>query len=148
MIIIFFISFTCARKLTLPPPSTVTVDCARWTIFHEKRSNICIKQFIKQHNFLYQLTPHISIRYNSRGLFRMCGSRNIDHFLKHEKWNVLHLECDQLKILQKLQSPFYSVPSIFAVLRNLVWEIWFKKSGSRNLVQEKWLTRKKGGFIP
>ena len=27
-------------------------------------------------------------------------------------------------------------------------EIWFEKSGSRNLVREKWLTRKKGGFIP
>ena len=42
-------------------------------------------------------------------------------------------------------------------LRNLVREIWFKKSGSRKmvfqtwiffLVREKWLTRKKGGFIP
>ena len=35
--------------------------------------------------------------------------------------------------------------------RNLVREIWFKKSGSANsdffLVQEKWLTRKTGGFI-
>jgi len=30
----------------------------------------------------------------------------------------------------------------------VVREIWFEKSGSRNLVQEKWLTRKKGGFIP
>jgi len=27
-------------------------------------------------------------------------------------------------------------------------EKWFEKSGSRNLVGEKWLTRKKGGFIP
>ena len=26
-------------------------------------------------------------------------------------------------------------------------EKWFDKNGSRNLVQEKWLTRKKGGFI-
>ena len=32
--------------------------------------------------------------------------------------------------------------------RKVVWEIWFEKSGSRNLVREKWLTRKKGGFIP
>ena len=30
----------------------------------------------------------------------------------------------------------------------MVREIWFEKSGSRNLVREKWLTRKKGGFIP
>ena len=44
--------------------------------------------------------------------------------------------------MQKTDSPFYSAPSIFAVFRNL-----FEKSGSRNLVQEKWLTRKKGGFI-
>ena len=29
-------------------------------------------------------------------------------------------------------SPFYSAPSIFAVFRNLVREIWFKKSGSAN----------------
>ena len=28
------------------------------------------------------------------------------------------------------------LPSIFAVLRNLVREIWFEKSGSRNLVRE------------
>ena len=65
-----------------------------------------------------------------------------------------------------LQQPFinslsfsnslYSAPSIFAVFRNLVREIWFEKSGSRIvvlktriffLVREKWLTRKKGGFI-
>ena len=26
-------------------------------------------------------------------------------------------------------------------------EIWFGKYGSRNMVQEKWLTRKKDGFI-
>ena len=45
------------------------------------------------------------------------------------------------------ETPFYSAPSIFAVLRNLVREIWLEKSGSRNLVREKWLTRKKGGFI-
>ena len=36
--------------------------------------------------------------------------------------------------------------------RNLVREIWFKKSGSANsdfffLVRDKWLTRKTGGFI-
>ena len=51
---------------------------------------------------------------------------------------------------------FYSATSIFAVFRNLVWEIWFKKSGLRKvvlqtriffLVREKWLTRKKGVFI-
>ena len=40
-------------------------------------------------------------------------------------------------------SPFYSAPSIFAVFRNLVREIWFEKSGSKNLVRDKWLTRKK-----
>ena len=34
-------------------------------------------------------------------------------------------------------SPFYSVHSIFAVLRNLVWKIWFKKSGSRKVVDQK-----------
>ena len=51
--------------------------------------------------------------------------------------------CDWLRY-----SPFYSATSIFAVFRNLVREIWFEKYGLRNLVQEKWLTRKKGGFIP
>ena len=57
-------------------------------------------------------------------------------------------------------SPFYSAPSIIAVLRNLVEEIWLEKSGSRKvvdqkkkvflyhkstffLVGEKWLARKK-----
>ena len=32
-----------------------------------------------------------------------------------------------------VHSPFYSVPCIFAVFKNLVQEIWFKKSGSANL---------------
>ena len=27
-------------------------------------------------------------------------------------------------------------------------EIWFKKYGLRNLVREKWMTRKKDGFVP
>ena len=35
----------------------------------------------------------------------------------------------------------------FWILRFEVW-IWFEKSGLRNLVREKWLTRKKNGFIP
>ena len=34
-------------------------------------------------------------------------------------------------------SPFYSAPLIFAVLRNLVREIWFEKSGSRKVVDQK-----------
>ena len=51
-------------------------------------------------------------------------------------------------LLVNNHAPFYSAPSIFTVLRNLVWEIWFEKSGLSNLVREKWLTRKKGGFIP
>ena len=51
-------------------------------------------------------------------------------------------------IMNVMQSPFYSAPSIFAVFRNLVQEIWFKKYGSRNMVRVKWLTRKKGVFIP
>ena len=37
---------------------------------------------------------------------------------------------------------FYSAPSIFAVCRNLVREIWFEKSGLRKVVDQK-----KGGFI-
>ena len=63
----------------------------------------------------------------------------------HEKFlNVICWTSSQRIWTQNSQlSPFYSAPLIFAVLRNLVREIWFKKSGSRNLVQEKWLTRKK-----
>jgi hypothetical protein len=47
-------------------------------------------------------------------------------------------------------SPFYSVTSILRFLeiwfkksgsRNLVQEIWFKKFGSRNLVQEIWFKK-------
>ena len=34
------------------------------------------------------------------------------------------------------------------VLMKIFPEKWFKKYGLRNMVQEKWLTRKKGGFIP
>ena len=41
----------------------------------------------------------------------------------------------------KAQSPFYSAPSIFAVFRNLVREIWVEKSGSRNLVREIWFEK-------
>ena len=42
----------------------------------------------------------------------------------------------------------YSETSFLEKCRKVVREIWFEKSGSRNLVREKWLTRKKGGFIP
>ena len=45
--------------------------------------------------------------------------------------------------LSTRHSPFYSATSIFAVLRNLVREIWFEKSGSRKVVDQK-----KGGVIP
>ena len=42
----------------------------------------------------------------------------------------------------------YSATTFLESYRKVVREIWFEKSGSRNLVREKWLTRKKGGFIP
>ena len=49
-----------------------------------------------------------------------------------------------------LQSPFYSAPSIFAVFRNLVQEIWFEKSGSANSDffsgSRKVVDQKKGGL--
>ena len=52
----------------------------------------------------------------------------------------LFTNCYLLKVFKTLlveigngQSSFYSAPSIFAVFRNLVREIWFKKSGSANL---------------
>ena len=35
------------------------------------------------------------------------------------------------------QAPFYSAPSIFAVLRNLVQEIWLEKSSLRIVVDQK-----------
>ena len=34
-------------------------------------------------------------------------------------------------------SPFYFAPSIFAVFRNLVREIWFENSGSKKVVDRK-----------
>ena len=42
----------------------------------------------------------------------------------------------------------YSETSFLEKCRKVVREIWFEKAGSRNLVREKWLTRKKGGFMP
>ena len=42
----------------------------------------------------------------------------------------------------------YSATTFLESRRKVVREIWFEKSGSRNLVGEKRLTRKKGGFIP
>ena len=44
-------------------------------------------------------------------------------------------------IKSKPQWTFYSAPSIFAVFRNLVREIWVDKSGSRNLVREIWFEK-------
>ena len=41
----------------------------------------------------------------------------------------------------------YSATTFLENCRKVVREKWFKKSGSRNLVREKCLTRKKGGFI-
>ena len=46
------------------------------------------------------------------------------------------------------QPPFYCVPSIFAVFKNLVWEIWFQKSGSaKSDFFSGWRLGKKGGFV-
>ena len=42
----------------------------------------------------------------------------------------------------------YSATTFLEKCRKVVREIWFEKSVSRNLIREKWLTRKKGGFIP
>ena len=50
--------------------------------------------------------------------------------------------------LVNLQGTIYSATSFLEKCRKVVREIWFEKSGSRNLVREKWLTRKKGDFIP
>ena len=41
----------------------------------------------------------------------------------------------------------YSATTFLESCRKVVGEKWLEKSGSRNLVREKWLTRKKGGFI-
>ena len=41
----------------------------------------------------------------------------------------------------------YSATTFLESCRKLIREKCFEKSGSRNLVREKWLTRKKGGFI-
>ena len=54
-------------------------------------------------------------------------------FQSEQRWNF-----PGFHFFDSQQSLFYSAPSIFAVLRNLVWEIWFEKSGSRNLVREIW----------
>ena len=40
-------------------------------------------------------------------------------------------------------SQLTSQDHLFCKCRKVVREIWFEKSGSRNLVREKWLTRKK-----
>ena len=84
-------------------------------------------------------------------------------------WKVFSSHCTWYLLIEIWT--FYSAPSIFAVCRNLVREIWFEKSGSRKvvdrnlilvsvadtetrfrsytnkstffLVREKWLTRKK-----
>ena len=40
------------------------------------------------------------------------------------------------KRIAQVQSPFYSAPQFLKFL-----EIWFKKSGSRNLVQEIWFKK-------
>ena len=37
----------------------------------------------------------------------------------------------------------YSATTFLEMCRKVIREKWFEKSGSRNLVQEKWLTRKK-----
>ena len=46
------------------------------------------------------------------------------------------------------QWTIYSATTFLEKCRKVVREIWLEKSGSRILVREKWLTRKKGGFIP
>ena len=39
----------------------------------------------------------------------------------------------------KTQGTFYSAPSILAVFRNVVREMWFEKSGSRKVVLQTWI---------
>ena len=53
-----------------------------------------------------------------------------------------------LKLAVAILWTIYSATSFLEKCRKVVREIWFEKSGSRNLVREKWLTRKKDGFIP
>ena len=48
----------------------------------------------------------------------------------------------------KIAWTIYSAITFLEKCRKVIREIWFEKSGSRKIVQEKWLTRKKGGFIP
>ena len=63
----------------------------------------------------------------------------------------LHSALDRMKLVFSIEidkagldlHPFILRPRFLQFL-----EIWFEKSGSRNLVREQWLTRKKGGFIP
>ena len=53
------------------------------------------------------------------------------NFLQEGKsflWSQIHLD----KSYPERHSPFYSAPSILAIFRNLVREIWFEKSGSAN----------------
>ena len=66
---------------------------------------------------------------------------------------VMNISLEQIVKKQRCASSichfyFDSGPFILQPLFKKGVENWFEKSGSRNLVREKWLTRKKGGFIP
>ena len=63
--------------------------------------------------------------------------------MKPNQWPISYLLVAQTEDhTVKSLHPFILRPRFLQFL-----EIWFEKSGSRNLVREKWLTRKKGGFI-
>ena len=81
--------------------------------------------------------------------------KNVSHFYINHFFSARHLDFfspifhlwSSPNINPGAHSPFYSAPSIFAVLRDLVQEIWFENSASANSDffsgLKKWLSRKK-----
>ena len=86
------------------------------------------------------------------------GQNNFPVELTHDFFLGRYESVPNRHIVQiKRKIPFSSRPKNWTILsaitflercRKVVREIWFEKSGSKKMVQEKWLTRKKGGFIP
>ena len=88
-------------------------------VFHRKfRIEKSWQNLVEKH-FWWHFSQHDGVRTNIKNEFK--------HFsYRISSYNVCY---EVLMPNQTTQSPFYSAPSIFAVLRNLVQEIWFANSG-------------------
>ena len=115
--------------LLLDQAAESQTDRGGWLLFSAKYRNLleCVTMTWTNKRSFYSLL--IILECLGGGVVTHCEriSKFVQKSFETQKFH------DSLYQLTKYaHPPFYSVPSIFEVFRNLVREIWFKKSGSAN----------------